>query len=170
MNKPDPSASDLPPGLMRPQVASHHQPGLFRLTLPEVLARLGVSADDLRRWHDQGWLSFDETLDETFDEFDDPRCFEIQVVRDVVRSGLSDVQIAHLLAQLRKPFAFNPDRLALSFRHGWVYAPPPVGIPEPSEVIEENFDDWLAQCDEEKLSELRVKVDEALKTCQEAQS
>lgn len=171
MNNPYLSTSaNLPPGFMRPQAASHHQPGLFRLTLAEVLARLGVSTDDFRRWHGRGWLSFDETLDEALDEFDDPRCFEIQVVRDVVRSGLSDVQIEHLLAQLPKPFAFNPDRLAFSFRHGWVYAQPPVEIPEPSEVIEEHFDDWLAQCDEEKLNELRVRVDEALQMCQEARS
>lgn len=167
MNKPDPSASDLPPGLMRPQFTINHQPCLFRVTLAEVLARLSVSADDLRRWHDRGWLSFDVNMDEALDEFDDPKSFEIQVVRDVVRSGLSDVQIESLLAKLPKPFAFNPERLAFSFRHGWVYVEPPVEIPEPSEVIEEHLDEWMAQCDEETLEDLREKVTNVLKTCVE---
>lgn len=165
MTKPDPSASDLPPGLMRPQPTINHQPCLFRVTLAEALARLSVSADDLRRWHGRGWLSFDENMDEALDEFDDPKSFEIQIVRDVVRSGLSDVQIESLLAKLPKPFAFNPERLAFSFRHGWVYVKPPVEIPEPSEVIEEHLDEWMAQCDEETLEELREKVTNSLKTC-----
>jgi hypothetical protein len=161
------TASDLPPGLMRPQFTINHQPCLFRVTLAEVLARLSVSADDLRRWHDRGWLSFDENMDEALDEFDDPKSFEIQIVRDVVRSGLSDVQIESLLAKLPKPFAFNPERLAFSFRHGWVYVEPPVEIPEPSEVIEEHLDEWMAQCDEETLEDLRDKVTNVLKTCVE---
>jgi hypothetical protein len=101
------------------------------------------------------------------DEFDDPKSFEIQIVRDVVRSGLSDVQIESLLAKLPKPFAFNPERLAFSFRHGWVYVEPPVEIPEPSEVIEEHLDEWMAQCDEETLEDLRDKVTNVLKTCVE---
>ena len=155
---------------MRPQSTINHQPCLFRVTLAEMIVRLSVSADDLRRWHDRGWLSFDENMDEALDEFDDPKCFEIQIVRDVARSGLSDVQIECLLSKLPKPFAFNPDRLAFSFRHGWVYVQPPVEIPEPSEVIEEHFDEWLAQCGEETLEQLREKVNDALKTCLEERS
>ena len=155
---------------MRPQPITDHQPGLFRVTLPDVIAGLGVSLDDLRRWHDSGWLSFNEKLDEALDEFGDPRIFEIQIVRDIVRSGLSDAQIDVLLSKLPKPFAFNPDKLAYSFRHGWVQVEPPVEIPEPSEVIDEHIDDWIANCGEATLADLRDKIDEALEACAEREA
>jgi len=155
---------------MRPQSTINHQPCLFRVTLAEMLARLGVSFGDLRRWHERGWLSFDENMNEPLDEFDDPRSFEIQIVRDIVRSGLSDVQIESLLAKLPKPYSFNPDRLAFSFRYGWVYVEPPTEIPEPSEVIEEHLDEWMAQCEEETLNDLRERVADALNRCVEKES
>ena len=155
----------LPHGLIRPRPHTDHQPCLFRVTLAEMLARLGVSPDDLRRWHGRGWLSFDENMNETLDEFDDPKTFEIQIVRDVVRSGLSDAQIEVLFSKLPTPFAFNPHTLAYSFCHGWVQVAPPEEIPEPSDVIEEHIDEWITNCDEATLEDLRDKIAEALKMC-----
>lgn len=147
--------------MVRPHPASH-EPCLFRIRLSDVIARLGVSLDDLRRWHDGGWLSFTATMSEEVNEFDDPKVFEIQMVRDIARSGLSDAQIETLLSQLPKPYAFNPDRIAYSFRHGWIQVAPPVEIPDPSEVIEEHLDGWIEQCDGETLEALRDKVKEAI--------
>jgi|GEM_PF-1304953 len=162
----DPISDELPSGLVRPQPTTNHQGCLFRISLADALFRLRVSPDDLRRWYERGWLSFGEGLTEEFDEFDDPRVFEIQVVRDIVRSGLTDVQIENLLAELPKPFAFDPTRLAFSFRYGWVCVEPPVEIPEPSDVsdvIEQNIDDWIAECDEETLEGLQARVADALR-------
>jgi hypothetical protein len=167
MKTPDSFSRDMPPGLTRPSPITDHQTGLFRITLADVIARLGVSHDDLRRWHDSGWLSFNENLNEELDEFGDPRILEIQIVRDIVRSGLSDAQIEVLLLNLPKPFAFNPDRIAYSFRHGWIQVEPPVEIPEPSEVIEEHIDDWIVNCGAATLEDLRDKIEEALKLCEE---
>lgn len=163
MNTSCPTAAYLPPGLSRPHPITDHQPCLFRITFAEALARFGVSPDDVRRWHAQGWLSFDAEMGDVLDEFGDPKIFEIQIVRDIARSGLTDAQIKVLLSTLTKPFAFNPDRLVFSFRHGWVLVEPPVEIPEPSDVIEEHLDEWITQCDEETLESLREKVTEALK-------
>ncbi len=167
MKKSHSLADDLPSGLTRPAPITDFQPGLFRVSLPDALARLGVNPDDLRRWRDSGWLSFNENLTEEMDEFGDPRIFEIQIVRDIVRSGLTDAQIEALLSNLTKPFAFDPDRLSFSFRHGWVQVALPVETPEPSEVIEEHIDEWIANCDQATLEELRDKIAEALEACAE---
>jgi hypothetical protein len=167
MNKPHTISIDLPPGLTRPCPLTGFEVGLFRVTLPETLAKQGVSLDELRRWHDNGWLSFNDKLTGELDEFGDPRIFEIQIVRDIVRSGLSDAQVEVLLSKLPKPFAFNPDALAFSFRHGWVQVAPPIEIPDPDEVIEEHIDDWIVSCCESTLEDLRDKIEEALKACAE---
>jgi len=133
------------------------------MSLTTALARIGVSVDDVRRWHAKGWLSFDENLADELDEFDDPRIWEMQIVRDIVRSGLTDAQIEVLFSKLPRPFAFYPDSLTYSFRHGWVCVIPPVEIPEPSEVIEGHIDGWIEDCDEETLERLR---DQIIKTLQ----
>ena len=145
------------------------------MSLPTALARIGVSVDDVRRWHGSGWLSFDEKLADELDEFDDPRVWEILIVRDVVRSCLTDAQIEVLFSKLPKPFAFYPDSLAYSFRHGWVCVIPPVEIPEPSEVepsevIEEYIDGWIDDCDLETLERLRDQITEALQARSESKS
>ena len=158
----DSSPDNLPLGLAHPSPITDVQCCLFRVSLAAALARLGVSLDDLRRWHGQGWLSFDEKITDEMNEFDAPRIFEIQIVRDIVRSGLTDAQIEVLFAKLPKPFAYNPDTLAFSFRHGWVHVIPPVEIPEPSEVIEEHMDAWITGCDDETLECLRDQITAAL--------
>ena len=166
----DSISNALPLGLVRPRPINCQQGCLFRISLDDALVRLCVSPDECRRWHQRGWLSFDEKLTEKLDEFDDPKVFEIQIVRDIVRSGLADAQIECLLAKLPKPFAYNPERLAFSFTHGWVYVEPPAEISDPSEVIEEHLDEWMAQCDEHTLEDLRERVTDALKVCQERES
>jgi len=110
----------------------------------------------MRRWKAAGLLSFDVTLDSEVDEFDDPKTHELQFIRDLVRSGLSDSQIEWLLVQLPKPYSFNPDRIAFSFRHGWVNAA--IVQPDPDEIIEEYLNAWLDDQDEDELRELMERI------------
>ena len=138
---------------------------MFRISLADALVRLRVSPDDLQRWHQRGWLSFDEKLTGQLEEFDDPKVFEIQIVRDIVRSGLPDAQIESLLLKLPKPLAYNPERLAFSFTHGWVYVEPPVPIPVPWVVIEDHLDEWMANCDRSTLEDLRERLENTLSSC-----
>jgi len=152
--------------MVRPHLLGD-EPCLFRIGHSAAIARLGVSPNDLQRWHDRGWLSFGATVNEELNEFDDPKIFEIQIVRDIARSGLADAQIEVLLSKLPKPLAYNPDRLAYSFRHGWIEVESSVEIPEPSEVIEEHLADWIANCGAATLEDLRYKIEEALKLCEE---
>ena len=84
-------------------------------------------------------------------------------MRDIARSGLTDAQLETLFSELPRPFAFDPDVLAYSFRHGWVVVAPPVEIPEPSEVIDEHIDEWIADCDKETLERIRDQITETLK-------
>lgn len=133
------------------------QRSLFRTTLHKIIAAERVSVDDMRRWKAADLLSFDAELDSEIDEFHDPKTHELQFIRDLVRSGLSDSQIEWLLAQLPKPYAFNPDRIAFSFRHGWVIAAAIVE-PDPHEIIEEHLHAWLDDQDEDELRELMERI------------
>ena len=131
---------DLPGWFGRPHSEEIFQQSLFQTTLKDELVRLRISADELARWHSSGWVSFDGSTDFRLNEHDDPRIFELIFVRDVSRSGLSDSQLKYLFDQLPKPFAFNPDRIAYSFRYGWVEIIP---TEPPENMIEDHIDEWL---------------------------
>lgn len=151
----------LPPWFTRPLPVSDWQRNLFQTDLRTVLVRLQVSVDEIARWHAKEWLSFDGADNLVIDEFRDPRIWELTIVRDIVRSGLSDAQVEYLLDQLPKPLAFDPDSLAFSFRHGWVEVSLPAD-PDPEEVIEEHLDSWLDDLDEDRLRELHARIGELL--------
>jgi hypothetical protein len=148
---------DLPLWFRRPEPVTDRQPCLFKQGSEDIPPRAQVSADELRRWHSNGWLSFDFSATTKFDAFGDPRIWEVLVVRDIVRSGLSDAQVEYLLQLLPKPYTFNPDRLAFSFCHGWVEAVPPEA-PDIDAMIDDHLDSWLEGCDNERLSELQSKI------------
>lgn len=149
----------LPNGLKRPTPNDPVQGCLFHKPFASVLADLRVSIDELARWHAKGWLSFDGTGISEVDEFDDARTWELTVVRDVVRSGLTDAQVEHWLAQLPKPCAVNPSRVAYSFRYGWVECVEP---DDPDTVVAEHVDGWLDSCEDDDLEALRVRIDELI--------
>jgi len=144
---------NLPSWFVRPYTRIMDQSCLFRLKLSSAIARLGVSIDDLRRWHDRGWISFDGKIDEELDEFYDPKILEITFVRDIVRSGLTDAQIDVVFAKLPKPFAFDSNKLAYSFLHGWVEV-----NTDPCKIIAENLDSWLEDCSEDTLNDLLSRI------------
>ena len=157
----DHSPLSLPPWYSRPRAVTAWQPSLFQRELRSVIVGMRVSLDEIARWHARGWLSFDGSDNPEVDEWYDPRVWELTVVRDIVRSGLGDAQIDYLLSQLPRPYAIDPDRLAFSFRHGWVQVNWHRD-PDPDEVIEEHVDSWLEGCDADRLWELRERIDELL--------
>lgn len=153
----------LPSWFARPHPVRTWQASLFQIGLKDALARLNISEDDLSRWHAKGWISFDSSAQFKISEYDDPRVFELTIVRDVVRSGLSDAHIESLLDILPKPFAFDPDRIAFSFQYGWVEAIRPEMT---GDVIEKNLDSWLEDLAErgeiDRLQDIHDRITEFL--------
>lgn len=151
----------LPHGFHRPR--QDLQGTLFREPRETVLANARVSSDELTRWHSSNWLSFNTAIE----EFDWREESELLFVRDLARSGLPDAYITRLLEELPVPRRYAHERLAYSFTHGWVEADRP---PDPDEVTDENFEDWLSaladngRCD--RLLEVYQLVREALERCE----
>lgn len=142
------------------------QPTLFPEPTPTALASLRVSTDDCDRWRRAGWLSFDcrhvPKLDAT-------EIYELEFIRDLVRSGLSDGQINEILKDLPKPYAYNPRVVAYNFTLGWVQAPVVLEIPEPEDVIDEHLEPWVDSLaedgDRERLDQLLSLVQQAIGRC-----
>jgi hypothetical protein len=151
----------LPSWFRAPEPQQRSQRSLFTRQTSEVLFELQVSADECARWHSKGWLSWELNKHKEVDLYDDPRIWEVIVVRDVVRSGLSDVQIDALLELLPRPYWLHPDRLAFSFRHGWV-EPRHLAECDPDEVIDEHLGTWLDALDEDELRVLRDQINDRL--------
>ena len=163
----------LPSWFSAPEPSDIAQDSLFKRPTLEALFELHVSADECARWHSKGWLSWELTKLKEVALYDDPHIWEVIVVRDVVRSGLSDVQIDALLERLPRPLALDPARLTFSFRYGWVVPTPmdPVeidelddaeGIDDPDDVIEKHLDDWLGYLPESRLLALRDQINDLL--------
>jgi hypothetical protein len=155
------NARNLPAWFVPPSSVVATQMSLFSISLADTLVRLRISPDELNRWHARGWVSFDASTALELDRMSDPRTWELIFVRDIVRSGLSDAQTEALFAQLDKPFAYNPDRIAFSFRYGWVQVASD-DDPDPSDVIAEYLGEWIAGCDEATLRSLLAQITETL--------
>lgn len=80
----------LPSWFTRPEPRTRVQQSLFRSTVADAMVHLRISEDECGRWHAKGWLSSDGTTMPEVDDFDDPYVWELTVVRDIVRTGLSD--------------------------------------------------------------------------------
>lgn len=141
-----------------------HSKELFPRSVGQILAGLSVSPDEAHRWHERGLLSFDPILctDELV-HYGHGKDFELEFVRDVMRSGLTDAQIDEQLRLLGKPYAVDPDAIAWSFRYGWVEG---VGASDPHEVIEDYLDWHLAALgaggELDALESIRDKIDALL--------
>jgi hypothetical protein len=157
------SAPSLPEWFDRPRPARTEQATLFSSPLTEVLTNLRVSADELNRWCENGWVSFGSERSRQLEPWDRD---EIQFVRDIVRSGLSDAQIECLFAQLPRPMNFAVDQIAFSFLFGWVAAVPPTPEPDRDEIVKDHLDNWLDQLNVEencqRLIALRDQIDRLL--------
>lgn len=147
----------LPRCFCRPQSVVNRQGTLFRSRFVDVLVEMQISMDEIARWHGEGWLSFDGANITEVADLDDPRVWELIVIRDIVRSGLGDAHVRRLIAQLPKPAAIDPGRLAYSYRFGWVEGVFPAE-PDQDEFITEHLDSWLETCDEDRLRELQSRI------------
>ena len=108
----------------RPRRLDARQPSLFVRRFDDWLAELEVSRDELKRWADRGWLSFDPDSVKEVSAFGDERVLEVQFIRDFSRSGLSDAQLLALADCAGTPLNFDPARVTWSFSHGWVEPKP----------------------------------------------
>ncbi len=153
-------AGDLPDGMRRP--VQLYQRTLFPESIDDALARLHVSPDDVDRWHGWGWLSLGgEPLPSQLDE---PQLCELEFVRDLARSGLSNAQVNEWTADLRKPFRYNPRDTACCFSLGWVHIGLEPEEPDVVALVEENVDGWLRETadegDFERLAEIAELIRE----------
>lgn len=121
----------------------------------QVLANLKVSRDEVKRWQEKSWVSFDIDETDTLDRF---HSGELEFVRDVARSGLLDAQINALFASLPTPYRFSPETLAYSFAYGWVVP----SKDSPYELIEANVTDWLENLAEEHEIERLEKLSDTI--------
>jgi hypothetical protein len=147
----------LPSCFVAPQPPPARQRNMFGRNIAATMVWLRISADDMKRWRANGWLSFDADSVAELDAEFDPREWELTIVRDVVRSGLSDSQINHILRQLPHPCAVDPDRLAYSFRYGWVESTSVKGT-HYLDVIERSLYRWLDRADSEQLRSLHDQI------------
>lgn len=152
--------ANLPPWFDKPHPTRDRQPCLFASRLPDALSALRVSVDELARWRSRGWVSFGVDHAGPIEEW---HLNELRFVRDVMRSGLTDAQVDHLLGQLPQPTNFNCDAVAYSFSLGWVMVRP---RPDYDEVVNEHVDEWLGGLAEEadvpRLTELRDRINRLL--------
>ena len=142
--------------------SSLHQRTLFPTkSIAAFETETAVSADEMKRWQDKEWLSFDPSA---LGEFDEAQWIEVEFIKGLVRSGLSDEWIGKLLSKLEKPYCYDPKKTLYSFaKQSWKTMP---RIPEYEEVIEESLDSYLQGLaeaeDQERLLEIRGTIDDLL--------
>lgn len=87
----------------------------------EFIARTTVSLDEMKLWHERGWLSFDPC---TIDEYDEREWMEVRFIRAMARFGLSCAMIDNLLFGLKRPFCYDPEETFYSFAdESWITLP-----------------------------------------------
>lgn len=150
---------DLPAWFTDP-VLHNGQGSLFTVPTGRWLADIGVSEDQLQRWRTLGWIDA-TNLPDALPE-NDPRQWRVELVADLARSGLSDHQISSLLCGL--PSGSDPDRLAYSFRHGWVL---PACEQDPDL---HDIEEWIVSADHQELLELKAAIEDRLSTDEDAGS
>jgi len=123
------------------------------------MAKLHVSSDEVRRWRQQGWLSFDI---ESKPQLKIQDTWEVEFVRNIARSGLSDCQITELLRELAKPLKYDPVKTVYHFEYGWV-----TPLDYHFDIVEQYVSDWIAELGGEKdlgrlqqlISEITEQID-----------
>lgn len=81
-----------------------------------------VSADEMGTWHRKGWLSFNPL---TLAQYDEKERIEVQFIKGLTRSGLSDAMINRMLSSLEKPYCYDPSTTFFSFvENRWISLPP----------------------------------------------
>lgn len=146
-----------------PRYWSHPRPDtaptLFVDEPADAMAALAVTTDDLRKWRDRGWLSFDI---DNVERIDQPEYLEVRFIRSLVVSGLSHSQVEDLLRTLPRPFSFDPFRIAYHFEFGWVMASEPDEPPTPEEAIDTWLDELASEGAVDELEALSSEVEAKL--------
>ncbi len=163
--EPRPFPADV--GWERPLQIS--QLDLFTKPRDRMLALTGVSIEEVERWRGRGWISFD--LRE-LPVLDSGELAEVCFIRNLARSGLSDVQVDVRPGELNPPYRYDPVRTAYSFAFGWVQLPP---LPDDGEIdalIEHHLDQWIqrkaAKGEKPLLANVAWKFMEAARDATEA--
>lgn len=147
-----------PPGKLwcRPRQDCDNALSLF--STEDVIAQLHVSKDEMRRWHEQGWLSFNA---ESKPQLMVQDTWEIEFVRNIARSGFSDCQITELLQGLPRPLKYDPTRTAYHFEYGWVSP-----LDYHFDIVERYVSDWIEELAGEgdlgKLQQLVWEINEQI--------
>lgn len=113
---------------------------LFSRPRDKLLAIARVSLDELGRWREKGWISFDAT---NLDKLAEPLVNEIVFIRNLARSGLTDEQIGQMLAELEPPYRIDPSRTAYSFAYGSVQPSPVLDDLEIDDFIRAHLRNWI---------------------------
>ena len=104
----------------------------------EMVAKARVSIDHMARWQELGWISYDAAVRETLEHHE---VMEMVFIRDLARSGLPVAFVSELLADLPKPYAYDPRTTAYSFSVGWVEAL----IPDLDDLVENHLEEWAQE-------------------------
>jgi hypothetical protein len=122
-----------------------------------------ASADEMGSWHRKGWLSFDPAA---IAEYDDKERVEVQFIKGLARSGLSDPMIDRLLSGLTKPYCYDPSTTFFSFvENRWISLPPER---EQADVTIEYLDELIETQDWDSLRELLAKITEAIEDAEDS--
>lgn len=144
------------------RVVPDTQPSLFPVPFNDALAELGITRAQVGAWWSRGWLSMAESP-----TIDQPAWNELVILRDMELKGLGFPVINHLLEQLPRPLAIDPNRLAYSFAVGWVMRP------EPCEPRIEDLDadlvrEWVDSVPDDELDTLWALLDSITERLREA--
>lgn len=133
------------------------QPSLFKQSSDDFVTDMRVSIDEMKRWQENEWLSFDPVM---LREFDEKERIEVLFIKSVVRFGLSDSMVNRILSGLDKPYCYDPKETFFSFeREMWITLPPE---PDPIDTVSEGVESLIESEEWEELTSLKDRISECL--------
>lgn len=85
---------------------------LFPMRRLEFLRAAKTTKAKLQKWHAAGWLSFDSSALDKFEEF---HLAEVQIVGSLAEGPLKPGTWSEMLKPLAKPYRYDPKRLCYNF-------------------------------------------------------
>lgn len=120
-------------------------PTLFPMRRLEFLRAAKVSKAKLQKWHAAGWLSFDPSAMDKFEEF---HLAEVQIVSSLAEGPLKPGTWPELLKSLPNPYRYDPKRLCYNFHlRQWQMLPSRTPDEVEAEVREELESEFEAEID-----------------------
>ena len=133
-------------------------PSLFPMTIDTLEVESRISYDEMVRWFDEGWLSFDPRVVQTFEE---PHLGELRFLGSLLRAGLGTPWVRHILCNLTRPYRYHPDRMLYSFaRNAWYELP---REPANKDLVRDAIQRCVDAGDVELLEEVRDEINAVLK-------